>query len=1333
FWVSSIKPTIGYNLETLGRSLGLPKLTFIGQQIGDELLAEAMKRPELSLSMEDLKKKFKESPSTAAQMAVGRFSGGSMPYMGTSVIGGVVGGLIGGPVGAKVGMFTPIYTLEKSNLYKDLIQDKVDPVVANKAADIFGVISALIEMGIGYTPQGITKAIKSGARKAFKQSWKMFLTKEFPKMITRWQLKTAEEGGEEGLQYLAEKIVRKWIKAPESDIVLQSNAPEAKAGLTIENIEARKRIPKRLHPLMEKVVEFDSAKEFFDKLTSPEGIKIKKETYHQLDIPNLTDSKLPARFSDVEFFYNQAKKAVSEITPEAQKGEVSPKELQPLAKEAITTGKPVFRGTMGLGEINQIPTNWDIMYQKDYGNLWTDTARDAEKYARGFSQVTNKGFVRKPIGNEPFLIEGRKMPDGSVVPIKATNLDTNEVIDFTKPPKISPIAQKEVSEALKPEISPKVEVTPEEHIENTEKEILSTPPPTPEENNIAENYHEPTKATKIGKGIQKAGAEKGIQVGEVAQYQPIKQSEEFQKASEYITKNPEGLKDILLGTKEMPKDINTGSFVNALINHLRESDDSELYNLAANSEVLAKTSEAAQLLGALPEENEFSPLTIIKNIRKSREKIASQHLPISEKKLAQSLDSYIQKSVLQKLEQDSEKYSPLIQAIKRGELKVSELFALGSDERIQLLSKYLGGDAVSANLDFEKKQILKHIDIGVKNWVSKWGHVGRYSPVKIAELNKAKEIWKQKQFARVFNPKSYESFLSQLASKITGRDITPQEAKTIFKLTREVEKLKKHWTKEKGWSSIENKSKYGSTVVLLKKYIDTIESPGAFKDILISRLIKFKTEWQANKAKSIIDLVKDAVTNLSDTSIALVATMDDSFIGMQGIKVLYTNPKVWLKAAFNSGRNFIGTLKHNDMMWDATLADYYSRDNYMNGSYKDARIETRVFERFPSQAPERIPLWGKVFKASEVAFKSSSMEMKMNLYDINAKIMEANGVDMEDKYQRKSLGRVVNSLTGQGEWGQRKGSALRLILWAPRKLKGNIDVLTAHTGQDISTEARRLATHNAIKTIVSIAAILLLAKLFDKDSIEEDPRSSNFGRIMIGPNHDFPVDISGGMLSIATLATRIAIGAYNSLTSSTIANYKSSVTGRTYDTAHAKYGEPNTTDIIVNFLEGKTTPMIHAFMSVLNQEMFGGKRPTVGRLLEATFAPISIQNIRDIKEVEVYNKPTAILSAISDFFGFNSYAPIRSVQFEKPIIKEINRLQDDGYDNVQTSYISGFLQENKLLTTKENKEIFSKLTNLNNRKLGGLLKSDFYAKLSGQEKAKAISRFLNMSRDFVYL
>jgi len=296
FWVSSIKPTIGYNLETLGRSLGLPKLTFIGQQIGDELLAEAMKRPELSLSMEDLKKKFKESPSTAAQMAVGRFSGGSMPYMGTSVIGGVVGGLIGGPVGAKVGMFTPIYTLEKSNLYKDLIQDKVDPVVANKAADIFGVISALIEMGIGYTPQGITKAIKSGARKAFKQSWKMFLTKEFPKMITRWQLKTAEEGGEEGLQYLAEKIVRKWIKAPESDIVLkdmatniaagylgalpfgvadilQSNAPEAKAGLTIENIEARKRIPKRLHPLMEKVVEFGSAKEFFDKLTSPEGIK----------------------------------------------------------------------------------------------------------------------------------------------------------------------------------------------------------------------------------------------------------------------------------------------------------------------------------------------------------------------------------------------------------------------------------------------------------------------------------------------------------------------------------------------------------------------------------------------------------------------------------------------------------------------------------------------------------------------------------------------------------------------------------------------------------------------------------------------------------------------------------------------------------------------------------------------------------------------------------------------------------------------------------------------------------------------------------------------------
>ena len=209
-------------------------------------------------------------------------------------------------------------------------------------------------------------------------------------------------------------------------------------------------------------------------------------------------------------------------------------------------------------------------------------------------------------------------------------------------------------------------------------------------------------------------------------------------------------------------------------------------------------------------------------------------------------------------------------------------------------------------------------------------------------------------------------------------------------------------------------------------------------------------------------------------------------------------------------------------------------------------------------------------------------------------------------------------------------SVVRWIIWAPNLLKGNIDVLTAHAGQDISPEARKFAANNLLKIIASLAVTLLMARALDDDSVELDPRSSNFGKIMIGPNNDIPVDISGGMMSLVTLASRLVTG-----------ETKSSRTGKITSLYHPKYGQPTMWDILVNFLEGKTTPMTHAVINLLNNQMYGGKQPTFGRMAESLFVPITIQNISEISETEVYQKPAALWAVILDAFGFNSSAPIR--------------------------------------------------------------------------------------------
>lgn len=890
-------------------------------------------------------------------------------------------------------------------------------------------------------------------------------------------------------------------------------------------------------------------------------------------------------------------------------------------------------------------------------------------------------------------------------------------------------AIKETKE-VKPEVKPatKTPIKAEEVERGLAQEGIKLPteakqPPKLPDNNISKTYHQPTKPSKIGLDIKQFGKEVGVPVRKTAQYTPISTSNEVEKAKQFIQANLNDWKLYLSGEKEIPQEISHSAFIDASRDLLNTNYDKDLITTFANSPLISETSKIAQELSLLAEKDPDSFFAKIKEVKEAREAQAKKTTPRNVPDIKKSISNSVKQSVIQKLLEKSPANTPLVKALKSGEITIEQLMSMETPERINVLTKYLGDKAPQANLEFEKKQVLKHIETGINNWISKYGFIGRYSPEKMTEMKKSLEEWKQEQFRRVFNPKEYETFLQSLAEKQVGVSITEDEANKLFNLTQGVETLKKNWNPETNqWSSEADRIKYGASKVLLEKYTEELKRPSKVKDSIVARLNEFKATSQNNVPKAIFDLVKDTIKSISDLSISMVASIDNSFIGRQGIKVLYTNPKVWAKSAYQSMSNFAKTLKDGDNVWDAVLSDYYSRPNYMNGSYKTAKILLRSFERFPTATPEKIPLVGRVFKASEVAFKGSDLMMRSNLYDLMSKIASNNGVDMTDPYQIKSFGTVINSLTGRGQWGRMgDDSVVRWIIWAPNLLKGNIDVLTAHAGQDISPEARKFAANNLLKIIASLAVTLLMARALDDDSVELDPRSSNFGKIMIGPNNDIPVDISGGMMSLVTLASRLVTG-----------ETKSSRTGKITSLYHPKYGQPTMWDILVNFLEGKTTPMTHAVINLLNNQMYGGKQPTFGRMAESLFVPITIQNISEISETEVYQKPAALWAVILDAFGFNSSAPIRQIKYDEPIMREIKRLQDNGHDTLQTSFISGFLQENPMLSVEENKIIFGKLTNLSNQKLGGLIATEQYQNATDEEKAKMISSFMDKNRDFIY-
>lgn len=137
-----------------------------------------------------------------------------------------------------------------------------------------------------------------------------------------------------------------------------------------------------------------------------------------------------------------------------------------------------------------------------------------------------------------------------------------------------------------------------------------------------------------------------------------------------------------------------------------------------------------------------------------------------------------------------EKVDDFKQALKEKEVKISDLLNMTSEERTALLEKYAGENAKAVNTAFEEKLVLKNKMLGIKNWASKVGEIGKYSAEGKAQVEKALSEYRSKQQERIFNPKEDEAFLNDLADKKLGVHVPREVAQKVFELTQKAEAMK---------------------------------------------------------------------------------------------------------------------------------------------------------------------------------------------------------------------------------------------------------------------------------------------------------------------------------------------------------------------------------------------------------------------------------------------------------------------------------------------------------------------------------------------------------------
>lgn len=450
--------------------------------------------------------------------------------------------------------------------------------------------------------------------------------------------------------------------------------------------------------------------------------------------------------------------------------------------------------------------------------------------------------------------------------------------------------------------------------------------------------------------------------------------------------------------------------------------------------------------------------------------------------------------------------------------------------------------------------------------------------------------------------------------------VTKEEVQELVRLSKRAADLQEDLEAKEAAGEPADRFEYGNAKYDFISYADHLKGLDApFKKQFSNFRKEIKTTWEQNKAKAVKEATFRTALASAETSVAMVASFDVSFGFMQGLKTLMTHPSAWKKGFLNQYSDFYNTLKGQNAE-RRYMADMYSRKRYRDGSYQKEGIVKVKEEQFPTTIPEKVYGIGRVFKASNAAFTGAGLTMRMDLSDLHADIMNSAGAPM-DKQWHEDIGKVVNSMTGRGKWGKGRDVALiRIINWAPKLLKGNLDVLTAHGGTAglDNTYAKKEAIRNIAKIVTVTGLTLMIAGAMIPGGVEWDPTSADFGMIKVGETR---FDVTGGLRTIVILAARMIYNHQKDPASGLIIPYGSG------------FGQNNRLGILANFFLNKTPPPTSVVVSMLKGVNRDNEKVTFGDAMFRAFTPISAQNA-----VKAYEDPNAaaVVGALLSPHGLNS-------------------------------------------------------------------------------------------------
>lgn len=551
-----------------------------------------------------------------------------------------------------------------------------------------------------------------------------------------------------------------------------------------------------------------------------------------------------------------------------------------------------------------------------------------------------------------------------------------------------------------------------------------------------------------------------------------------------------------------------------------------------------------------------------------------------------------------------------VKRLKSGEITPEKLMGFeSSDARRDYFASFLGRENASrVNALFESKFLLKDQQAGMIRAAEKL--IGKTQELKRDIISRIERMDK------ILSPTDLKSFMSDLVAKKLGFGVTREQAAKIMDWSNKIKQGKSELSGLTGDKLFEKRMEVGRNMFDLLSYAGELKKSG-------------RPVTPVGVVKETLGLFK-----------VMKSSLDDSALMLQGMPSLIIHPEIWAKNAYKSLIDIGATFRGREMLRELH-AELLSRENALNGEYAKQKMGFgQPDEFFPTQSMDKVPVVGVPFKASEAAFVGFRLRTAADIFDLHYKIAKELGESTD------GIGMIANSMTGRGYIDPKFNQAsdiANLAFFSPRKIKGDIDFLTAHVMDSgkTGTYAKKVAAKNLIKYIIGQAMIMgavngAKAAFGTPGTAETDTRSADLGKVKLpnGRRYDF----SGGKASMVVLASRMAHFLASEVSKAAggkeIYSMKSSTTGILTPLNSRKYGGNTGMDVVWNYFSNKASPGASTIIHMMRGKDFQGNKPTFWGEVRNLFMPFPIDTA-----VEGYEKSggaDALLSLLASGVGLNT-------------------------------------------------------------------------------------------------